>query len=245
MSTSELYNQGYTILHDVIGHETCDTLRRNLSSRFGNNLPFNFEPGHYQLKLPDTMDNLPIEIIMSPTIHKFIQQIFSTNYYMSSLTCNANLAKKNQPYHMDCSHFHSTAAMKGFGSVGPPVQLIVNVYLQDTDEKNGSLEIVPGSHKIVDFEMNEDGIIDEKYVCNSVRCNLSKGSVIIRDKRTWHRGTINHTDEPRYMVGSTYTLNWYRLNHLTFHSDTELFWMTVPFSTWNLEFYKEESPEKN
>ena len=37
---------------------------------------------------------------------------------------------------MDCSHFHSLDTIKKFGSPGPPVQLIVNIYLQDTDETN-------------------------------------------------------------------------------------------------------------
>ena len=34
---------------------------------------------------------------------------------------------------------------------------------------------------------------NEKYIKKSVRCNLPKGSVIIRDKRTWHRGTKNNS----------------------------------------------------
>ena len=117
---------------------------------------------------------------------------------------------------MDCTHFHPISTIKKFGSPGPPIQVIVNIYLQDTDDNNGSFEIVPKSHLITDFEMNEDGEIDEKYIKNPIRCNFPKGSVIIRDKRTWHRGTKNNTDKVRYMVGTSYSMNWYKLNNLTF-----------------------------
>ena len=155
---------------------------------------------------------------------------------MYSYTCNANIAKEDQPYHMDCSHFHPLESIKKFGSPGPPIQLICNIYLQDTDEENGSFDIVPGSHLFTDFEMNEDGEIDKKYIKQSVRCNLPKGSVIIRDKRTWHRGTKNYTNNIRYMVGISYTFNWYKLSDIIFDKDCEDIFYDIPFSTWNIKF---------
>ena len=64
--------------------------------------------------------------------------------------------------------------------------------------------------------MSEEGEIDKKYVSQTVKCNLPKGSVIIRDKRTWHRGTKNISGNVRYMVGTSYTMNWYKLSNLKF-----------------------------
>ena len=119
-----------------------------------------------------------------------------------------------------------------------PIQLIVKPYLQDTDEENGSFEIVPGSHLFTDFEIDDEGRIDEKYIPVTgkdipvtgkdipvtVKCNLPKGSVIIRDKRTWHRGTKNNIDKVRYMIGTSYSMNWYKLRDLSFNKDCyELF----------------------
>ena len=92
--------------------------------------------------------------------------------------------------------------------------MIVNIYLEDTDENNGSLDIVPKSHLFTDFEIDDEGRIPEKFINHSVRCNLKKGSVIIRDKRTWHRGTINKSGNVRFMVGTSYSLNWYKLRNL-------------------------------
>merc|ERR1712173_119853 len=101
--------------------------------------------------------------------------ILGSNYYLSSYTSNANISSYNQPYHMDCTHFHPLETIKINGNCGPPHQIIVNIYLQDTNEMNGSFDLISKSHRITDFSMDENGIIDEKSIdCikqNSVRCN--------------------------------------------------------------------------
>ena len=236
MSVEELFSKGYTIIPKLISAETCDKLKANLDSRFNEDLPYNYSKGHYQIHLPNDLNNFPSEIVLNDTIHKLIGQVLGRSYYMYSYTCNANKALEDQPYHMDCSHFHPIDTIKKFGSPGPPVQLIVNTYLQDTDEKNGSFEIVPGSHLFTDFLMSEEGEIDKKYVSQTVKCNLPKGSVIIRDKRTWHRGTKNISGNVRYMVGTSYTMNWYKLSNLKFKKDCQDELYNAPFSIWNLDF---------
>jgi hypothetical protein len=231
-----IYDDGYTLIQSLISHETCDKLKIYLDKKFNTNLPYNYSKGHYQIHLPENYEDFPKEIVLNETIHKIINGIFEDKYYMYSYTCNANLADLNQPYHMDCSHFHSLNTIKKFGSPGPPVQLIVNIYLQDTDETNGTFEIVPKSHLSTDFKIDEDGIIDPKYVHNTVKCNLPKGSVIIRDKRTWHCGTKNESKKIRYMVGTSYSLNWYKLNELYFDQKCSESLYFAPFSTWNIKY---------
>jgi len=236
MSIKELYENGYTIIPSLISEETCDKLKINLDDRFNEELSYNYSKGHYQIHLPNSLEDLPKEIILNDSIHILLQKIFGKNYYMYSYTCNANIATDNQPYHMDCSHFHPIETIKQFGSPGPPVQIIVNIYLQDTDETNGSFEIIPGSHLFTDFEIGEEGEINEKYIKESIQCNLPKGSVIIRDKRTWHRGTKNCSGKVRYMVGTGYSMSWYQLNRLTFKKNCEDILDNAPSSIWNLDF---------
>ena len=237
MSIEELFKNGYTIIPSLINEETCDKLKNNLDNRFDEDLPYNYFKGHYQINLPNSLEDFPEEIVLNNKIHNLLQNALGKNYYMYSYTCNANIASEHQPYHMDCSHFHPIDAIKIFGSPGPPIQIIVNTYLQDTDETNGSFDIVPKSHLFTDFEMGEDGEINEKYIKNYIRCNLPKGSVIIRDKRTWHRGTKNISGKVRYMVGTSYSMNWYKLGNLTFKKECEEILYDAPFSTWNLDFY--------
>ena len=142
---------------------------------------------------------------------------------------------------MDCSHFHPLQAIKLMGSCGPPMQIIVNIYLQDTNQENGSFDLLEKSHLITDFSMDENGEIDkesiDKIKHQSKRCNYLKGSVIFRDKRLWHRGTINNTDNVRFMISMTFTSKWLKLNTLPFDYDTQdLFNTECPFSTWNIEY---------
>jgi len=236
MSIEELFKNGYTIIPSLITEETCDKLKRNLDSRFNEDLPYNYSKGHYQIHLPDSLQDFPGEIVLNATIHKILRNVFGASYYMYSYTCNANIAPEHQPYHMDCSHFHPIDTIKQFGSPGPPIQIIVNTYLQDTNETNGSFEIVPGSHLFTDFKMGEDGDIDEKYIKKPIKCDLPKGSVIIRDKRTWHRGTKNGSGNVRYMVGTSYSMNHYKLGNVRFKKECEDVLYDPPFSSWNLDF---------
>ena len=155
--SQELFEKGYTVFPSLISPETCQKLKENLDLCFSNNLSYNYLPGHYQIHLPKDAENMPLEILFQSKIHNLIKEVLGKNYYMYSYTCNANEAKENQPFHMDCSHFHPIETIKKFGSPGPPIQLIVNTYLQDTNEENGSLEMVPGSHLFTDFEIDEDG----------------------------------------------------------------------------------------
>jgi len=236
MEVDKLLKDGYVILPSVISNETCDKLKAYLDTKYNDDLPYNYFKGHYQINLPNNANDFPEEIVFNKKIHNIIKQIFGKSYYMYSYTCNANIAKQDQPYHMDCTHLHPLEIIKKCGSPGPPIQLICNIYLQDTNEDNGSFDIVPGSHLFTDFEMGEDGEINSKYIKNNFRCNLPKGSVIIRDKRTWHRGTKNNTDTIRYMVGTSYTFNWYKLKDLYFDKDCEDILYDAPFSTWNIKY---------
>ena len=232
----DIFKNGYTIIPSLISNETCDKLKLFLDNKISDkfdDLPYNYFKGHNQVHLPNTKNDIPTEIIFNKKIHDIIGPILGKSYYMYSYTCNANLAKQDQPYHMDCSHFHSLNVIKKFGSPGPPLQLIVNVYLQNTNQENGSFDIVPKSHLFTNFK---NGEIDSKYIKNSVRCNLPKGSVIIRDKRTWHRGTKNNTDKIRYMVSISYSISWYKLQNLVFDVDSKDLFINCPFSIWNLKW---------
>jgi ectoine hydroxylase-related dioxygenase (phytanoyl-CoA dioxygenase family) len=232
----EIYRNGYTALPAFINEHTCDQLRKWLDESFHADLPYNYSPGHCLLYLPKTAEHLPSEIVFNETIHNLLKEILGKNYYLYSYSCNANWAEEDQPYHMDCSHFHSKEVIKKFGSPGPPHQLICNVYLQDTNETNGSLDMVPGSHLDMDFEIDEEGRIDPQYIKTSHRCNFPKGTLIIRDKRTWHRGTKNTSGVVRYMVGCSFSSHWQKFGNLTFEEDCSDLFGGAPFSTHNILF---------
>ena len=158
----QILQNGYCVLESFINEESCDKLRNYLLNKYNQNksdLSYNYFDGHYQIHLPNNLDNIYVDIIFNHKIHSILKNILGSNYYLSSYTCNANISLHNQPYHMDCSHFHPLQAIKLMGSCGPPHQIKENIYLQDTNESNGSFDLIEKSHLITDFSMDENGEI--------------------------------------------------------------------------------------
>lgn len=240
-AVTEVATNGFTVLPGVISEATTSKLRAWLESGGIDSDNYNYFPGHDQAMMPTSDADVPWEILRSEEIHQVIQSLLGSGYYMNSYTGNTNTASDNQPYHMDCSHYHQQPVRSLIG-VGPPFEIIVNVYLQDTDERNGSLDIIPGSHLVADVSLGEDGEIPAELLarirCDDIhqRLNLPRGGVIIRDKRTWHRGTVNHSGAPRHMVSIRYNHKFFQSRPQVFDANTRQSFSNVPFDIKNISF---------
>lgn len=87
----------------------------------------------------------------------------------------------------------------------PPFQLAVNFPLVDCRPENGPLEMASSTHLLAKDEAIrriESGEIALEQVL------MNRGDVLIRDVRHIHRGTPNHTDQPRPMVVLGYSRRW-------------------------------------
>lgn len=105
----------------------------------------------------------------------------------------------------------------------PTVQLVLNIPLCDFTEENGSTEIWPGTHLIVDVVPEDEGRLEERAKeLPSIRANLSAGSLVLRDLRLWHRGMPNHADYARSMFALVYQRGWLTTKP-----------MNLPKSTWD------------
>jgi ectoine hydroxylase-related dioxygenase (phytanoyl-CoA dioxygenase family) len=91
------------------------------------------------------------------------------------------------------------------GEETPPFQLAVNFPLVDVTLENGPFEVAPATHMI----SKEEGL--RRIASGEARLEpltMQLGDVIIRDVRALHRGTPNHTNEPRPMVVIGYSRRW-------------------------------------
>ena len=141
-----------------------------------------------------------------------------------------------------CSFYHSNTAYPGsahqeihrdsgplFGSeLGVPtpiVHVVLNIPLCDFTIENGSTEVWPGSHLIVDT-VPGDGSRTELAArvehLASTRTNLRAGSIVIRDLRMWHRGMPNRSNEVRTMLAIVYRRSWVGTHNL----------LDIPRATW-------------
>ncbi len=61
---------------------------------------------------------------------------------------------------------------------------------------------------------------------------LKRGSVLIRDMRMWHAGTVNHTEEPRPMIAMIHWVPWWSTaGEVPFPKSAEGFFAGAPFRT--------------
>ena len=95
----------------------------------------------------------------------------------------------------------------------PPSLLIVHIPLVDFTEENGSTEVWPGSHLVIDptpESTKPEALSRRAAQMPSVRTNMSAGSVVVRDMRVWHRGMPNVSDTIRTMLSIVYFRQFHR-----------------------------------
>jgi len=83
-----------------------------------------------------------------------------------------------------------------------PARLTFNVPLVEVTDSNGPMEVIPGSHRLHHF-----GVQDTIYRMpriHSVKILMNRGDAMLRDGNLLHRGTPNLTDEPRILLDQTY-----------------------------------------
>jgi ectoine hydroxylase len=106
------------------------------------------------------------------------------------------------PWHIDCFYWRNTRP-----------KLSVWIPLDDATAVNGTLTVVPGSHK-KDWRMVKMGLPsgDFQYEINGaewkegdvVTCAISRGTAIIFSDRLVHGSTANTAGKDRYAIISTY-----------------------------------------
>lgn len=136
-----------------------------------------------------------------PDIIAVLDHLVGKDFVMCQLASDTPmLGSDYQPIHRDCpSLFPET------GKETPMYQLALNFPLVDVTAENGPLEIIRGTHMMTrneGIELLESGKASIEAVA------LQMGDVMIRDVRTLHRGTPNHTSEPRPMVVIGYSRSW-------------------------------------
>ncbi|MET7463074.1 phytanoyl-CoA dioxygenase family protein [Nonomuraea sp. NPDC005501] len=100
----------------------------------------------------------------------------------------------------------------------PPFMLAVNIALVDTGERNGSIEVWPGTHALASQDVyrhgslcvREDLLEERRRERPPERVPMSPGDVLVRDVRLWHRGTRNTTETARPMLWQLLAAPWLR-----------------------------------
>ena len=172
-------------------------------------------PGHIQHNPRPRREDLYADIVANPVALAVARELLGP-VQLALYTGNTMLGgtTEQQPVHWDYPQLWPSADVPL-----PPPQLTVNIPLQDVRVDNGALELWPGTHldnrsgaqhAIELYSAPLDWVEARRAEVPPVRLPVPKGALLLRDGRTWHRGTTNATDEPRLMVAIAYHARWFR-----------------------------------
>lgn len=203
---------GFVVLDDVVSHDHLDRLWDPMVSDLKMILeqpepPHQFVYGNVQQDPPPFHPYVFTDLIENPWVNQITRHVLGDGVYNRFYSGNTNIpGSKLQPVHVDGGDL-----WPDLEAPQPAHHLIVNIALNDVTEENGSIELWPGSHVLRSNVLGEDikvapALLDQRRrVVPPIRGNTSKGSILIRDNRLWHRGTPNTTDQPRFMIALIHT----------------------------------------
>jgi len=219
--------RGASILEGAVDLDHCDALRASMAEDLdaAARHPFALDiPGHVQHNPPPRARDLYADIIANP-IAVSIARALMGRVRLALYTGNTMLAHttQQQPVHWD-----DYQLWPGLEQAPPTSSLAVNIPLVDVSLDNGALEVWPGTHldvRAVEHRKTllvpNDWLEARRVEVPPVRVPLSKGAMLLRDLRMWHRGTTNSTGEARPMLALSYQPWWYRPLAIDFYKDAE------------------------
>lgn len=196
-----LDDQGYLPLEGLLSQPLVDGLR----TRFDELVELegedagkevHQEAGTYRLSNLIDKDEAFSVCISHPKVLAAMHHVLGDAFKLSSLNGRAALPGHGlQGLHADWK-----------GGVAPGDYYVCNSIwlLTDFTEANGATRVVPGSHRSGEHPRD---VLDDPSAPHPEEILLTgkKGTVVIFNSHTWHGGTLNRTDEPRYGLHAYYT----------------------------------------
>lgn len=162
---------------------------------------------HVQMQVPLVPPFSDELVVLHPIVRQLMTATlgddFACSYYNSN---TAYPGSTHQRVHRDMNPIYGAT----YDVPTPPTAIVLNIPLCDFTVENGSTEVWPGSHLIVDTPADADVTLDDRIpALSSRRLNVTAGSIVLRDLRVWHRGVPNNSDRQRSMLAVVYKRAWH------------------------------------
>jgi ectoine hydroxylase-related dioxygenase (phytanoyl-CoA dioxygenase family) len=202
----ELKKNGYTIIPDVFSNSECEEILTQIEQTDTNNSTFRksadlFAIRQFLKEVPATQST-----IFNNNLNTIIQTLLGSDFFVTKSIYFDKPAQSNWfvSYHQDLTiSTDKKLELQGYGpwtikqnqfAVQPPLAILENnftirIHLDNTDENNGALKVIPGSHQkgiyrpeTIDWNKETEDI-----------CNVSKGGIMIMRPLLLHSSgrTIN------------------------------------------------------
>ncbi|HEY0174225.1 MAG TPA: phytanoyl-CoA dioxygenase family protein [Pyrinomonadaceae bacterium] len=202
----EVLEEGFCVLPGHFAREKVEAWRAAFApllerhiNREGHRL--NRGPGRYYVTLPFAAPFADPEVFEDDDVLGVVCGLVGADAALVQLATDTPLlGSEYQDVHRD-----APPLFPEWGRETPPFQLAVNFPLVDVTEERGPFEVARATHMV----SKEEGL--RRLESGEARLEpllMSAGDVMIRDVRGLHRGTPNHTREPRPMVVVGYSRRW-------------------------------------
>jgi len=207
---------GYVILEDVLPRSRIDALGKAFEeASAGCDVP---EDGRGGVPVRHEDPFLDPLAVANPWGLQIIEAMMGDDIW-SMFPYHTNTAWPGagmQNIHRDTKHLFPDLSV-----ALPPTLMIIHIPLVDFTDENGSTEVWPGSHLILDppGDTTPELLEERAAAMPSVRTNMPAGSVLVRDMRVWHRGMPNRTRSIRTMLSIVYFRQFHRYPDHLVHMD--------------------------
>jgi ectoine hydroxylase-related dioxygenase (phytanoyl-CoA dioxygenase family) len=203
---SEYERKGYTIVNDVFNEAGIQQIIQIIDSANQNSDLFRKTKQLFAIR--QFLKEIPRlqPLVLNKQVNMLIGQVFGANYFPVKSIYFDKSGGSNWfvSYHQDLTiSVNKKVDIEGFGpwtikqnqfAVQPPLNILRNnftlrIHLDDTDENNGALKVIPGSHKKGIYRPETiDWNIETEEVCT-----VRKGSVMIMSPLLLHASgrTVN------------------------------------------------------
>jgi hypothetical protein len=163
--------------------------------------PANRGKGRFDVHIPFKPPFSNPQLWANETALAIIQRVLGPDCVAGCYASVTNLPGTDfQPVHQDApGELYPGVAV-------PPYELTMGFPLVNVTEELGPMELWPGTNWAPNPQMMEQVASGMR----SYKAIAPEGSILIRDLRTWHRGTPNRGKEARTLMGVAYTRPWFR-----------------------------------
>jgi len=150
----------------------------------------NFQPGAYRLGNLFNKHELFFEIITNEQILNVLLSILGDDIKIGALDMREpKKGTGQQDLHIDWIPKKESADTEN---------IVIMIFLDDSDENNGHLRVVPKTHKMKGWI--EENIDDKTNHKDEIFLDVKKSSIVFMDANLWHSGTTNKTGQRRRVL---------------------------------------------
>jgi len=224
----EILENGFTIINDIYSTAEIERIESVIQATDTSKEKFRKTEGLFSIrKILKEIPNV-VNLVFNDKLTDLISKLFDKTYFISKSIYFDKPEESNWfvAYHQDLTiSVNNKIPVDGFGpwtvkqnqfAVQPPLNYLENnftirIHLDETDELNGALKVIPQSHKKGIYRPDAINLSKE----NETVCNVKKGGVMIMRPLLMHASGRTANNKKRRVIHIEFSnkqlpdvLNW-------------------------------------